>query len=81
MPRHVHNKDPLSKYVLTSATSKLAQSREADDSCMFPLSDPEYEPHAACENTGMILAMILAAEYIPSPLRLMLVTRSSMLRL
>ena len=35
------------------------------------------EPHAACESTGMILA----AEYIPSPLRLMLVTRSSMLRL
>ena len=33
--------------------------------------------HAACESTGMILA----AEYIPSPLRLKLVTRSSMLRL
>jgi hypothetical protein len=27
--------------VPTSATSNLAQSREADDSCMFPLSDPE----------------------------------------
>ncbi len=29
--------------VPTSATSnlRLAQSREADDSCMFPLSDPE----------------------------------------
>ncbi len=27
--------------VPTSATSNLAQSWEADDSCMFPLSDPE----------------------------------------
>ena len=25
----------------TAAASNLAQSREADDSCMFPLSDPE----------------------------------------
>ena len=33
---------------------KLRFRREADDSCMFPLSDPEYEPHAACESTGMI---------------------------
>jgi len=49
-------------------TSNLAQSREADGSCTFPLSDPELEPHAACESTGMILA----AEHIPSPLRLML---------
>ena len=27
--------------VPTSATSNLAQSREADGSCMFPLSDPQ----------------------------------------
>ncbi len=43
-------------------------------SSMLPLSesDPELEeePHAACERTGMILA----AESIPSPLQLMLVT-------
>ncbi len=29
--------------VPTSATSDLAQSREADGSCMFPLSDPASE--------------------------------------
>ncbi len=51
----------------------LAQSREAGGSCIFPLSDPEKEPHAACESTGMILA----AESIPSPLQLMLVTPES----
>ncbi len=41
-------------------------------SSMLPLSDCELEeePHAACESTGMILA----AESIPSPLQLMLVT-------
>jgi hypothetical protein len=40
---------PLAPAVSASAsTSNLAQSREADDSSMLPLSDPGYqEPHAA----------------------------------
>jgi hypothetical protein len=53
MPRHVHNKDPspLSTYAHADPAGNLAQSREADDSSMFPLSDPamrrsEYEPAA-----------------------------------
>ena len=34
---------PLAPAVSASAsTSNLAQSREADDSSMFPLSDPDY---------------------------------------
>ncbi len=45
--------------------------RVVSHSSMLPLSarDPEYEPHAACQSTGMNLK--LAAQYMLSPLRLM----------
>jgi hypothetical protein len=46
---------------------KLDPEWEAEDHVPLLLL---LEPHAACEGTGMILAA--AAEYIPSPLRLML---------
>ncbi len=65
LPGRVHNKDPspLSKSTTPIlSASNLAQSREADDSSMFPLSDPELEAHAAraCQS------MKLAPEYMLS---------------
>jgi hypothetical protein len=47
------------------------RSRGRQMAAAFSLS--QKEPHAACESTGMILA----AESIPSPLQLMLVTPES----
>jgi hypothetical protein len=46
--------------VPTSASRNLAQSREADGSCMFPLSSggPLNRSHAVCESTGMIIYIL-----------------------
>ncbi len=74
MPRYVRNMGPLSNFEIRSSSrrSSAGASQEVPFKLKLKLklklrlSDPEMEPHAACEARGTGMIVLLAAEDIPS---------------